>query len=130
MDIDMQALRGLENEKEIRFDVLVDAIEQALTSAYHKTPGAFRSARAHLDRDSGTVTIFVREDLGPDEDGVPLLCLETALPAKFEDSIVEALGRPPERPTGYENIEALPQRFEVMDADVSKIKDYIARHAG
>ena len=64
------------------------------------------------------------------EDGVPLLCLETALPAKFEDSIVEALGRPPERPTGYENIEALPQRFEVMDADVSKIKDYIARHAG
>ncbi|HRD50745.1 MAG: threonine synthase [Candidatus Competibacter sp.] len=64
------------------------------------------------------------------EDGVPLLCLETALPAKFEESIVEALGRPPERPTGYENIEALPQRFEVMDADVAAMKNYIARHAG
>ncbi|HPF57367.1 MAG TPA: threonine synthase [Candidatus Competibacteraceae bacterium] len=59
------------------------------------------------------------------EEGIPLLCLETALPAKFEESIVEALGRSPERPAGYEDIEALPQRFEVMDADVDKIKEYI-----
>jgi threonine synthase len=64
------------------------------------------------------------------EDGVPLICAETALPAKFEDSIVEALGRSPDRPAGYENLESLPQRFEVMDADVSRIKDYIVRHAG
>jgi threonine synthase len=64
------------------------------------------------------------------EAGVPLLCLETALPVKFEESIVEALGRPPERPAGYENIETLPQRFEVMDAEVATIKAYIARHAG
>ena len=64
------------------------------------------------------------------EEGVPLLCLETALPAKFEESIVEALGRKPDRPAGYENIESLPQRFEVVDADVDRIKDYIARHTG
>ena len=64
------------------------------------------------------------------EDGVPLICLETALPAKFEESIVEALGRPPERPAGYEHIEALPQRFEVIDADVGKIKEYLVQHAG
>ncbi|MFO1424522.1 MAG: threonine synthase [Candidatus Competibacteraceae bacterium] len=63
------------------------------------------------------------------EAGVPLLCLETALPVKFEESIVEALGRPPERPAGYEHLEALPQRFEVMDAEVAAIKAYIARHA-
>ncbi len=63
------------------------------------------------------------------ETDVPLLCLETALPVKFEESIVEALGRPPERPAGYEHLEALPQRFEVMDAEVAAIKAYIARHA-
>ncbi|MDG4595672.1 MAG: threonine synthase [Candidatus Contendobacter sp.] len=63
------------------------------------------------------------------EAGVPLLCLETALPVKFEESIVEALGRPPERPAGYEHLEALPQRFEVMDAEVAAIKAYIARRA-
>ena len=62
------------------------------------------------------------------EQGVPLICLETALPAKFEDSIVEALGHPPERPAGYENIEKLPQRFEVMDVNTDQIKDYIVQH--
>ena len=62
------------------------------------------------------------------EEGVPLICLETALPVKFEDSIVEALGHAPERPAGYEQLEGLPQRFEVMDKDVAAIKAYIARH--
>ena len=63
------------------------------------------------------------------EQGVPLVCLETALPAKFEDAIREALGRAPERPAGLENLEALPQRVEVMDPDTQAVKDYIARHA-
>lgn len=63
------------------------------------------------------------------EDGVPLVCLETALPAKFAESIMEALGRPPERPAGYENLEALPQRFTVMDVDLTQLKAYIAQHA-
>ena len=72
MDIDMQALRGLERENDIRLDVLVDAIEQALLSAYHKTPGAYRHARAHLDRTSGKVTIFAREDVEPDQEPTDL----------------------------------------------------------
>jgi threonine synthase len=63
------------------------------------------------------------------EPGVPLICLETALPAKFEDAIREALGRAPERPAGLENLESLPQRVEVMDPDTQAVKDYIARHA-
>ncbi len=61
--------------------------------------------------------------------GIPLVCLETALPAKFEDSIREALGVQPERPAGLENLESLPQRVETMDADVAAIQAYIARHA-
>ena len=62
------------------------------------------------------------------EAGVPLICLETALPAKFEATIREALDRDPPRPAGLENIEALPQRFEVMDADAEQIKAFIAAH--
>ncbi len=57
---------------------------------------------------------------------LPLICLETALPAKFEETIVEALGRQPERPVGLEGVEALPQRCEVMGTDVAKLKAYIA----
>ncbi len=55
----------------------------------------------------------------------PMLVLETALPVKFEDAIIEALGDAPERPAALEGIEKLPQRFEVMDADVNAIKAYI-----
>jgi threonine synthase len=56
---------------------------------------------------------------------LPLICLETALPAKFEETIVEALGRQPERPEGLVGIETLPQRCEVMDADVAQLKAFI-----
>jgi len=47
------------------------------------------------------------------------------LPIKFEDAIVEALGRSPERPVPLQGIEDLPQRFEVMDAHVDAIKAYL-----
>jgi N utilization substance protein A len=66
MDIDLSILRMLEREKEISFDVLVDAIEQALLTAYHKTPGAQSKARVVLDRKNGHVSVLVRE---VDEDG-------------------------------------------------------------
>ena len=63
------------------------------------------------------------------EPGVPLVCLETALPVKFEATIREALGRAPMRPPGLTNIESLPQRYEVIGADVEAVKMYIERHA-
>lgn len=61
MDIDMNVLRMLEREKEIPFHVLVEAIEQALLTAYHRTPGANEEARVELDRRSGHVTVFAAE---------------------------------------------------------------------
>jgi len=64
------------------------------------------------------------------EEGVPMIVLETALPAKFNETIKEALGRDAERPAGFENIEALPQRFVVMTADVTAMKAFIAKHTG
>lgn len=57
--------------------------------------------------------------------GIPMVALETALPAKFEEAIVEALGRKPERPRSMEGLESLPQRAEVMDVDPEAVKRYI-----
>ena len=76
MDIDLSILRMLEREKEISFDVLVEAIEQALLTAYHKTPGAQENARVQLDRRSGHVTVFASEvddegTVGPEYDDTP-----------------------------------------------------------
>jgi threonine synthase len=62
--------------------------------------------------------------------GIPMIVLETALPAKFNETIREALGRDAERPAGFEQIESLTQRFDVMGVDVVAIKDYIARRTG
>lgn len=63
------------------------------------------------------------------EPGVPLICLETALPAKFAETIREALGRDPARPAGFENLEKLPQRFEVIEPDAEAVKNCIKRHS-
>ncbi|MFL6091140.1 MAG: transcription termination factor NusA [Aeromicrobium sp.] len=68
MHIDMAALRALEREKDISFDVVVEAIETALLSAYHKTSGAHAHARVVLDRRSGDVTVWARERLDADAD--------------------------------------------------------------
>ncbi len=59
---------------------------------------------------------------------VPMIVLETALPIKFAATIVEALGRQPERPPQFEGIEALPKRVQVMKADVDLVKAYIVKH--
>lgn len=61
-------------------------------------------------------------------DNVPMVVLETALPIKFAATLVEALGREPERPAKFEGIEALPKRVQVMPADVAQVKAYIAAH--
>ncbi|WP_350276982.1 transcription termination factor NusA [Kribbella sp. HUAS MG21] len=61
MDIDMAVLRSLEREKDISLDVVVEAIEQALLVAYHRTEGAQQHARAELDRKTGHVTVYARE---------------------------------------------------------------------
>jgi len=61
---------------------------------------------------------------------VPLVCIETALPAKFAATIREALGRDPDRPAAYADLESRPQRFEALPADAARVKAYIAAHAG
>ena len=68
-----------------------------------------------------------RENMQP---GVPMIVLETALAAKFNETILEALGLDAARPAGFEDIESLPQKFVVMPADVDKMKTFIAANTG
>src|SRR6478735_5048245 len=62
MDIDLAALRALERERDISLDVLIPAIEQALLVAYHRTDGSQRIARVELDRKTGHVIVWAREE--------------------------------------------------------------------
>jgi threonine synthase len=61
---------------------------------------------------------------------IALVCLETALPAKFAETIREALDREPDRPPAFADVESRPQKFVVLPPDAERVKEYIAAHAG
>lgn len=69
MEIDMTALRMVEQEKGISLDTLVEAIEEALLRAYHNMPGAIDEARIEINRKSGRASVIATET---DEEGAAI----------------------------------------------------------
>jgi threonine synthase len=59
---------------------------------------------------------------------VPMLVLETALPAKFAATIREATGQDPAPPAALQGIENLPKRFTVMAPDAAQVQRFIEQH--
>jgi len=59
MHVEMSALAALTTEKDIALEELIYAIEVAVLGAYNQTDTAKRHARAHLDRESGEISILV-----------------------------------------------------------------------
>ncbi len=118
-----------------------------LTATPHgqKLPAfGFVSGRStHADRLATIRQVWQRYDIMVDThtaDGIkvareyqepwrPMIVLETAQPVKFAETISEALGREPSRPDELEGLEQLPQRVEVMDADVNAVKAFVAKHS-
>jgi len=111
--------------------------------AQAKTQFGFLSGKStHADRLQTIQTIYADNHIMVDthtadglkvavplaKPGVPMLVLETALPIKFAATLVEALGREPDRPAKFEGIEALPKRVLVMPKSVDAVKAYIAKH--
>jgi threonine synthase len=60
---------------------------------------------------------------------VPLVVVETALPAKFAATIREALGQDPSRPARLAGLEALPQHYTVLPADAAAVKAFVEGNA-
>jgi threonine synthase len=129
-------LFGAQLSKDGRFDLGNDAAFADCTQRY----GFISGKSTHADRlatirdtwsrhgvmiDTHTAD-GVKVALEKRKPGVPMLVLETALPIKFAETIVEALGREPDRPSKFVGIESLPKRVQVMEADVSAIKALIA----
>ena len=89
----LTALKDLEREKGIEFDVLVDAIEAALISAYKKNYGASQNVRVFVDRDSGDFKVFTRktvvEELGDPKMEISLEEARRIHPSYEPEDIVE-----------------------------------------
>ena len=64
-------------------------------------------------------------DLKSEKITAPVIVLETAQPAKFEETIREALNVEPVRPAELAGIEKLPQHVVVMAPDVAAIKQFV-----
>jgi threonine synthase len=75
-----------------------------------------------VDTHTADALKVAREHLEPD---LPMIVLETAQPAKFEETIREALNREPVRPKELAGIESLPQQVEVMAPDAEAIKAFL-----
>ncbi|MCL1907018.1 MAG: transcription termination factor NusA [Propionibacteriaceae bacterium] len=61
MDIDMSVLRQLEQDRGIKVEVMISALEEALLHAYEKIPHHSPGGRVSLDRRSGKVAVWVPE---------------------------------------------------------------------
>jgi threonine synthase len=60
--------------------------------------------------------------------GEVVVALETALPVKFAETIVEAIGSPPPRPSALQGLEERPRRCDVLPADAERVKALISAH--
>jgi len=63
------------------------------------------------------------------QEGIPMLILETALPAKFGETILEATGQEAPIPDHLKSLADLPQKVVIMDNDMEAIRDYIKARA-
>src|SRR6476620_9887081 len=117
MDIDLAALRALERERDISLDILIPAIEQALLVAYHRTDGAYRSARVELDRKTGHVIVWAKEEIEQPEPerGVPDAESESDEPqAPVERAPREYGPEFDDTPTGFGRIAASTARQVIV----------------
>jgi N utilization substance protein A len=117
----VEALRLLEEEKGINFKVLLSALEDALLSAYKKTPGAVEHAKVEIDPDDGEIRIY--ELILPEHPG------EAAAPeppqvAKGAESGGEEAAVGKETPKGGEApaVTSKEEEFDLSQYDESKIK--------
>ncbi len=62
-------------------------------------------------------------------DGYPMVCLATAHPAKFPDTVSKAMGKDLDLPEEVERLKDLPQRVEILPNDVEAVKAYITKRA-
>src|SRR5699024_2926952 len=133
MDIDMATLRMVERERDIPLQTLVGAIEQALLSAYHRTPGAFRHARVELDQRTGHVSVYAREVMPVAEDpatgDLAQRPAATAVSAPAEAAVPEEGAEPvgPAAGAVAEPAERLSAEFDDTPADFGRIATATAR---
>ncbi len=80
--------------------------------------------RVVIDPHTADGVKVARERIGDE----PMLVMETALPVKFSQTVVEALGFEPARPERFVGLEQLPQHVVHLNGGVEGLKRLIENH--
>jgi N utilization substance protein A len=108
----VEAVRGLAAEKNISSEKLMEALEDALLSAYKKTPGAAKYAKVEMDRDSGDFKVW---ELKIPEEIEALLLVETVDQEPAVDPETGELREPPEPELDMEKLKEYEDQIEIED---------------
>ncbi|MBA2439688.1 MAG: transcription termination/antitermination protein NusA [Thermoleophilaceae bacterium] len=106
----VDAIHVLEQEKGISADALFDALEDALLSAYKKSPGSARYARVDIDHGSGDFIVY-----------------QLILPAELEEKLLAEAEEEQEEPTIDPETGELrePEEPELDPEKLAQYKDQI-----
>jgi N utilization substance protein A len=109
----LEAVRGLAAEKNIASEKLMEALEDALLSAYKKTPGAARHAKVEMDRESGDFKVY--ELKIPEEIEAQVLVDATTDQEPTVDPETGELREPPEPELDMEKLKEFEDQIEIED---------------
>jgi len=109
----VEAVRGLAAEKNIAQERLMEALEDALLSAYKKTPGSARYAKVEMDRDSGDFRVW--ELKIPEELEEQLLVEATTDLQPAVDPETGEMREPPEPEIDMEKLKEFEDQIETED---------------
>lgn len=106
----LDALTVLEKEKGISKDVIIDAIEAALISAYKRNFNQAQNVRVDINRETGTMQVFARKEV-----------VEEVMDPRLEISIHDAMNINPQYEIGdVVEIEVTPKEFGRIAAQTAK----------
>jgi N utilization substance protein A len=139
VSVDLAALRSIEQEKEISFDTLIEALETALLTAYKHTPHSMPHARVAIDRKSGEIVVWAQEfgsdgELEEEYDDTPTdfgrvaattarqVILQRLRDAEHDQTFGEYSGREGDIVTGVIQADAHAAQRGVVLVDIGKVE--------
>ncbi len=106
----INALQDIEKEKGISSEVLLDAIEHALYTAYRKNFGTAQNSRIEIDKETGEIRVYSRKTV-----------VANVTDSNTEISLEEAIKEEPEAKEGEViEIEVTPRDFGRIAAQAAK----------
>jgi threonine synthase len=111
--------------KQVRTDFSSLSVDQAGTLGMI---GAFYKETGYMLDPHTAVGVKAALELFPDD--VARVCLATAHPAKFGEAVENAIGAPTPVPEIVSQLNGMPTRCDVMDADLDQVREFIVARMG